>query len=83
MKKEYDFSKARRGAPLSVKGKSRITMYLDNEILDAFRALAEQSGRGYQTLINEVLGDYLTRSARPVDARTLRRILREELKKVS
>jgi uncharacterized protein (DUF4415 family) len=83
MKKEYDFSKARRGAPLSVKGKSRITMYLDNEILDAFRALAEQSGRGYQTLINEVLGDYLTRSARPVDAKTLRRILREELKKVS
>ena len=83
MKNEYDFSKARRGAPLSGKGKSRITMYLDNEILDAFRALAEQTGRGYQTLINEVLGDYLTRASRPVDARTLRRILREELKKVS
>jgi uncharacterized protein (DUF4415 family) len=83
MKNEYDLSKAQRGAPLSGKGKSRITMYLDNEVLDAFRALAEQSGRGYQTLINEALGDYLTRSARPVDARTLRRILREELKKVS
>lgn len=83
MKGEYDFNKARRGAPLSGKGKSRITIFLDNEVLDAFRELSEQSGRGYQTLINEVLREYLASSSRPVDAKTLRRILREELKKVS
>ena len=83
MKKEYDFSKGRRGAVLSPGGKSRITMYLDNAVLDAFRDLAEKSGRGYQTLINEVLCEYLASTSRPVDASTLRRILREELKKVS
>ena len=44
MKKEYDFSKGRRGAPLSNGGKSRITIYLDNDVLAAFRELAEQTG---------------------------------------
>jgi uncharacterized protein (DUF4415 family) len=83
MKKDYDFSKAKRGAVLSSKGKSRITIYLDNGILDAFRDLADKSGRGYQTIINEALGEYLASNARPVDATTLRRIFREELKKVS
>lgn len=83
MKKEFDFSKGRRGAVLSSGGKSRITMYLDNDVLDAFRDLAEKSGRGYQTHINEVLCEYLSNTSRPVDASTLRRILREELKKVS
>jgi uncharacterized protein (DUF4415 family) len=83
MKKEYDFSKGRRGAVLPGKGKSRITIYLDNEVLDAFRDLADKSGRGYQTIINEALREYLINTSRPVDAATLRRILREELKKVS
>lgn len=83
MKKQYDFNKSRRGAPLANKGKSRITIYLDNDILDSFRGLAEQYGRGYQTLINEALSEYLASTSRPVDANTLRRILREELKKVS
>jgi uncharacterized protein (DUF4415 family) len=83
MKKDYDFSKARRGTVLPGKGKSRITIYLDNGVLDAFRDLADKSGRGYQTIINEALGEYLASNKRPVDASTLRRILREELKKVS
>ena len=83
MKKEYDFSKARCGRVTPGKGKSRITIYLDDAILDAFRELADKSGRGYQTIINEALGEYLAGSSRPVDAPTLRRILREELKKVS
>ena len=56
MKKNYDFSKGKRGAPVSREGKSRITIYLDNEILAGFRAQAEQAGRGYQTLINDALG---------------------------
>lgn len=58
-------------------------MYLDNAVLDTFRDLAEKSGRGYQTLINEVLCEYLANTSRPVDANTLRRILLEEPKKVS
>jgi uncharacterized protein (DUF4415 family) len=83
MKKDHDFSRARRGAPLKGKGKTRITMYLDEDIIAAFRERAERSGRGYQTLINDVLREHLAATARPVDAATLRRILREELKKVS
>ncbi len=79
MRKEYDFSKAKRGPVIKHPAKHRITMYLDDDILAAFRSQAEKSGTGYQTLINRALRDYLSRSSRPVDAKTLRRILREEL----
>ncbi len=80
MRKEYDFSKAKRGAVISQKGKSRISIYLDDEILEAFRTRADAAGRGYQTMINDALREYLGRSARPLDVETLRQILREELK---
>jgi uncharacterized protein (DUF4415 family) len=79
MRKEYDFRKAKRGAVIKKPTKHRITMYLDDDVLAAFRDRAEESGTGYQTLINRALRDYLSRSSRPVDAKTLRRILREEL----
>ena len=80
MKKEYDFSKGKRGAVVSSKGKTRVTMYLDNDVLDEFRSRAEAQGKGYQTLINETLRAALL-SEKPVDAKTIRRIIREELKK--
>ncbi len=80
MRKEYDFSKAKRGAVIPQKGKSRISIYLDDEILEEFRNRADAAGRGYQTMINDALREYLGRSARPLDVETLRRILREELK---
>ena len=80
MKKEYDFAKGKRGAVASTKGKTRVTMYLDNDVLDEFRSRAEAQGKGYQTLINETLRTSLA-NERPVDANTLRRIIREELKK--
>jgi uncharacterized protein (DUF4415 family) len=38
-----------------VKRKTRITIYLDDEVLATFRTLSEQSGKGYQTLINAAL----------------------------
>ena len=38
-----------------VKRKTRITIYLDDEVLETFRSLSEQSGKGYQTLINAAL----------------------------
>ncbi len=80
MRQEYDFSKGKRGAILRSKGKTRVTMYLDNEIIEAFRAKGDEVGRGYQTLINDALKVYLAKANKPLDARTLRRILREELK---
>ena len=81
MRKEYDLSKAKRGPVVKPKGKTRITIYLDDEVIEAYRKMGHERGRGYQTLINEALRETLGTSRRPVDARTLRRILREELKK--
>ncbi|MFH0778207.1 MAG: BrnA antitoxin family protein [Candidatus Eisenbacteria bacterium] len=82
MKKEYDFSRGKRGAVVSHRGKSRITILLDEDVLEEFRERADSSGRGYQTMINEALRDYLGKSRRPVDAPTLRRIIRQELRRV-
>ncbi len=79
MKKEYDFSKGKRGPVLNSKGKTRVTMYLDTDVLDEFRARAEKIGKGYQTLINDMLRE-LVSTGKPVDAKTLRKIIREELK---
>ncbi|MGA2642457.1 MAG: BrnA antitoxin family protein [Spirochaetia bacterium] len=79
MRKEYDFSKAKRGAVIPQKGKTRISIYIDNKILEEFRARADAAGQGYQTMINNALREYLERSEHPLDVKTLRRILREEL----
>ncbi len=77
---EYDFSKGKRGAVILSKGKTRITIYLDDEILDSFRKQAEAEGCGYQTLINEALKAYPREpSQRPLTENDLRRVLREEL----
>ena len=81
MRKEYDLSKAKRGPVLKPTGKTRITIYLDDDVIEAYRKMGDEHGRGYQTLINEALRQTLGTSQRPVDAKTLRRILREELKK--
>ena len=79
MRKEYDFSKGKRGPILKPKRKTRVTMYLDDDVIATFRAKGDATGRGYQTLINEALGEYIAKATKPVDAQTLRRILREEL----
>ena len=55
MRKEYDFSKGKRGAVIHSAGKTRITIMLDDDILEHFRAQAEAAGSGYQTLINAEL----------------------------
>jgi uncharacterized protein (DUF4415 family) len=80
MKKEYDSSGGKRGPVLDSTGKTRVTMYLDNDVLEAFRSKAEAAGKGYQTLINESLREYL-HEGEAVNAKTLRKILREELKR--
>jgi uncharacterized protein (DUF4415 family) len=86
MRKQYDFSKAKRAKNVphlarlqaESKGKTRITIMLDNDLLMAFRAKAQAEGTGYQTLINQALRR--ATSAQPVDEATLRRVIREELK---
>jgi len=50
-----DAKTARRGAVLSSEGKTRITMYLDNGVIEHFREVATAKGRGYQTEINDCL----------------------------
>ncbi|MGH8596814.1 MAG: BrnA antitoxin family protein [Gammaproteobacteria bacterium] len=79
MKKEYDFSKAKRGAILPSEGKTRITIYLDDVVIDRFKALSEKTGKGYQTLVNEALRTHLGVEETPLTVAELRRILREEL----
>jgi hypothetical protein len=80
MKDEYDFSKAKRGALIPAKGKTRITIHIDDTVLEAFRARAEQEGRGYQTLINDALKAFLAGgNSAPVTEATLRRVIREEM----
>ncbi|MFA6986953.1 MAG: BrnA antitoxin family protein [Arenimonas sp.] len=80
MRKEYDFSNAKRGAVIAAPGKTRITIMLDNDVIDAFRARAEAEGRGYQTAINEALRTALDADQAPVTVATLRRELRKVLK---
>ena len=81
MRKEYGFSKGKRGPVVKTSGKTRITIHLDNEVLEAFRDKSEKLGCGYQTLINAALRATLGEEQIPVNAATLRKILREELKK--
>ena len=81
MKKEYDFTKGKRGPVLRQRGKTRITIHLDDDVLEVFRERADAAGRGYQTMINEALREHLGRPADRVDANLIRRIVREELRK--
>jgi len=81
MKKEHDFSKGKRGAVIKSRGKTRITIHLDDDVISAFRIKAEEAGRGYQTLINDALRQHIFTTGTPLDSKTLRRILREELEK--
>ena len=83
MKKEYDFSQGKRGAVVKSRGKTRITIHLDDDVIAAFRTKAEDAAKGYQTLINDALRQHLSSTGNPVDTKSLRRILREELKRDS
>ena len=82
MKDEYDFSQAKRGAiEATPAGKTRITIRLDDDIIDWFRQQAEQTGGGnYQTAINQALREHIDRQS--LEA-LLRRVVREELRNVA
>ena len=60
MRKEYDFSQAKQGAVVPSTGKTRITIMLDDDLIEFFRAKAEAQGTGYQTMINATLRSVLS-----------------------
>jgi hypothetical protein len=80
MRKHYDFSNARRGPILPVpKGKTRITIRLDDDILEWFRSRVNEAGGGnYQTLINQALRRIIEGPSEPLEA-VVRRVVRQEL----
>ena len=80
MEDEYDFSRGKRGAVIPPPpGKTRITIRLDTDVLDWFRAQVHAAGGGnYQTLINDALRQHVE-GKRPTLEQTLRRVVREEL----
>jgi uncharacterized protein (DUF4415 family) len=88
-RRQIDFSRAKRGAVVKPQpGKTKISIRLDNEILEHFRGIVEEAGGGnYQSLINDALRACMQQHAvidatRDVVKReletTLRRVLREE-----
>ena len=82
MKAEYDFTNSRRGAlaPTGL-GKTRITIRLDSHVIDWFKTQVNESGGGnYQSLINETLKGHIKQQGLE---RTLRRLIREELRRVA
>ena len=88
MKQQYDFSNGKRGRIVppepEPRGKTRITIRIDEDIIDCFLKEAEASGGsvGYQTLINNALRQHIEGKA-PKLEETLRRIVREEIRAAS
>ncbi len=85
MRKDYDFSQGRRGAVIASPGKTRITIMLDDDVIEHFRRQAEAQGTGYQTMINVTLRAAIAKPKRkgaddkPLTVASLRMVLREEL----
>lgn len=76
--RDIDFSRARRGAVVKPDpGKTKISIRLDNTVLDYFRkAVDKAGGENYQTLINEALLEHVHRRS-TVDV--VRQVVREEM----
>jgi uncharacterized protein (DUF4415 family) len=80
MKAQYDLTSGKRGPVLKAQaGKTRITIRIDDDVLQWFRKQVHAAGGGsYQTFINAALREYVQTRHEPLEA-TLRRVLREEL----
>ena|SRR5438552_2726202 len=76
--REIDFSRAKRGPVVrSEPGKTKISIRLDNAVLDHFKSMVDKAGGGnYQTLINDALLAHVHHRS-TLDA--VRQVLREEL----
>lgn len=80
MKRNDDFSNARRGPVLvAPPGKTRITIRIDEDILQWFRDQVHSGGGNYQTMMNDALRAFIASQDEPIED-TLRRVLREELR---
>ena len=79
MLEEYDFSEGKRGPVIAQKGKTRITIFIDTDVLEWFRDQAEREGRGYQTAINQALKNYIEQDRRPIQD-IVREVVRKELR---
>ena len=84
MQKEYDFSRAKRGPVVEpTPGKTRITIRIDDDILEWFRQQVNEAGGGnYQTLMNDALRSAMVERKRPIET-VLRKVVREELKRAA
>ncbi len=82
MRKNHDFSKGQLGAVVQAPpGKTRVTIRLDDDVLDWFRDEVDKAGGGnYQTLINLALREHMNQSRESLE-KTLRRVVREELRR--
>jgi hypothetical protein len=80
MKKEYDFSRGKRGPVIPPPpGKTRITIRIDDDILEWFREQVDKAGGGnYQTLMNQGLRRFIESQDQGLED-MLRRVLREEM----
>jgi hypothetical protein len=80
MRRQYDFSKGKRGPVVPIpRGKTRITIRLDDDILAWFRKRVHDAGGGsYQTAINDALREFVADQREALEE-TIRRVLREEL----
>lgn len=80
MKRTYDFRRGKRGAVIPTPpGKTRITIRIDDDVLDWFRKQVHEAGGGsYQTTMNRALREYMEGQVEPFED-TLRRVLSEVL----
>ena len=76
--RDIDFSKAKRGPVIaSAPGKTKISIRVDNTVLDYFRDQVERAGAGnYQTLMNDALVTFIQQHS---VIEVVRRVVREEL----
>jgi uncharacterized protein (DUF4415 family) len=66
MKKEYDFSKMKgRKNPYAKRLKKQVTIRMGVDIIDYFKALADETGIPYQKLINLYLRDCVVHEKKP------------------
>ena len=79
--RDIDFTNAKRGPVVPPEpGKTKISIRLDNRVLDYFRSIVEQAGGGnYQTLINDALMAYIQQQSM---LEAVRQAVREELQPV-
>jgi type III secretion system FlhB-like substrate exporter len=84
MKNTYNFTKGKRAAVIPSTGKTRVTLFLDDDVLEAFRLKAGGEGKGIQSMINEALRiEIALKDSRLVTVDLLRQVIREEMAALS